>query len=118
MSERIGSFKEFWPYYLVEHAKRNCRITHFVGTTLAIGVVCYALISRNVWLAPACLVVGYGPAWLGHLLIEKNRPASFSYPLWSLLADFRMWGNMLTGRFWSNRPVLEQARGSHAESDR
>lgn len=97
MSRRIESFEEFWPFYVREHSKKLTRQIHFAGTTLALGCLAGGLLTRHRWLLLAAPVVGYGPAWLSHLLIEKNRPASFTHPAWSLAADFIMWGKMLAG---------------------
>ncbi|HEX4950769.1 MAG TPA: DUF962 domain-containing protein [Blastocatellia bacterium] len=101
MEHRITSFAEFWPFYLGEHRHPLNRILHFVGSSL--GLVCWFgfLYTLNVWLIPLGLVLGYGGAWVGHFFIEKNKPASFSYPLWSFMADWRMWFCMLTGRIHS-----------------
>lgn len=97
-ADRIQTYSEFWPYYVREHAHPVNRAMHFVGTTLALGFLAYAVASARWWLIPVCLVLGYGPAWIGHFTIEKNRPATFKYPLWSLISDFRMWGMIVTGR--------------------
>jgi len=104
MSKRIQTFSEFWPYYLGEHRHPVCRALHFVGTACFIGIVVWGLTASSegmrwlLWLAP---VPVYALAWTGHFFIEHNRPATFSYPLWSLLADFRMFGHMLIGRLWT-----------------
>lgn len=99
MSEkRFQTYQEFWPYYLWEHSSATNRAMHFAGTTLAMGTVAYALATQTWWALPLALLAGYGPAWIGHFGIEKNRPATFKYPLWSLVSDFRMWALMLTGR--------------------
>ena len=98
MTERFSSFGEFYPYYLSEHADPRCRRMHFVGTLLVIATAVAALFTQRLmllWLMP---LFGYGFAWLGHALFEKNRPATFSYPLYSLLGDFVMFGQILTGR--------------------
>ena len=95
--ERYRTFDEFWPYYVREHSRPACRTLHFVGSTLAIVIVIVGAIY-NPWLLLAVPIVGYGFAWIGHFAIEKNRPATFEYPLWSLIADWKMWGLMLTGR--------------------
>ncbi len=91
-------FREFYPYYLSEHADRTCRRLHFAGTTLVIAIVLAAILTRNatlLWWAP---VAGYGLAWLGHYVFEKNRPATFKYPFYSLWGDFVMYKDMLTGK--------------------
>ncbi len=106
MSDRIRSFEEFWPYYVLEHENQLNRKLHFVGTTAAMAVVGTALIKRNPALIPLALVAGYGPAWVGHFFVEKNKPASFKYPLWSLLGDFKMWGKTIRGTM--NREVERQ----------
>lgn len=93
-----ASFREFYPFYLGEHANRTCRRLHFVGTTLVILTTVYALLSGNygaLWLLP---VFGYGFAWVAHFFVEKNRPATFKAPLYSLMGDFVMYKDMLTGR--------------------
>ena len=98
MNERIPTYAEFWPFYLREHSLPITRWLHFTGTSLAVGLMVTAVLTRNAALAPAVLVSGYGFAWVSHFALEKNRPASFKYPLWSLISDFRMAGLMLVGR--------------------
>ncbi|NUP07621.1 MAG: DUF962 domain-containing protein [Polyangiaceae bacterium] len=106
MSDRFQSFEEFWPYYVLEHSKKANRMLHFAGTTAAVVTLGVAAIKRKPALIPLALVAGYGPAWIGHFFVEKNRPATFKYPLWSLLADFRMWGKTIRGTM--NREVERQ----------
>lgn len=91
------SYSEFWPFYLQEHAKPLTRRLHFIGTSLVIiTFLLGALVdARWFWGMP---LFGYGFAWLSHLLVEKNRPATFRHPLWSLLGDFHMFALTLTGR--------------------
>ncbi len=96
-----GTFAEFWPYYVREHRQARTRIWHFVGTTLAIVAVAAAAVLQSGWWLLAAPFCGYAFAWLSHLWVEKNRPATFKYPLWSLLADFKMWALILTGRMRS-----------------
>jgi len=98
MSAGFKSFAEFWPYYLNEHAKPTTRALHFAGTGAGLLLFLFGLISGNYWLLLVALVCGYGPAWVGHFFIEKNRPATFRHPLWSLIADFRMFLFFITGR--------------------
>lgn len=93
-----SSFAEFYPYYLSEHRNRTCRRLHFVGSTLVIAVIVFAVLSgrlRWLWLVP---VIGYGFAWVGHFAFEKNRPATFKHPLYSLAGDWVMYGQMLRGK--------------------
>ena len=99
MSEaRYESFEEFWPYYLSEHRNPVCRGLHYVGTSTGIAVLGLGILTLNPFALPAALVTGYGGAWVGHFIIEKNRPATFKYPRWSLMADFKMLGLAVRGR--------------------
>ncbi len=95
---RLQSFAEFWPYYVREHSRLATRMWHFLGTTLALIILLTALVLRAWWYLAAVPVCGYALAWISHLAIEHNRPATFTYPFWSLLADFKMWGLIATGR--------------------
>lgn len=90
------SFEEFWPFYVKEHSKKATRILHFVGTTMAMGCVAGAVVTKRRWLLAVAPVVGYGPSWIGHFFVEKNRPATFKYPVWSLRADMVMWWKTAT----------------------
>lgn len=105
MQPRLRTFEEFWPYYVSEHRKPATRALHFLGTTLVIAALFAAALLSPWWLL-AAPVVGYGPAWIAHFFVEKNRPATFTYPAWSLRADFRMFGLMLRGRM---APEVERA---------
>lgn len=97
-SERIQSFEEFWPYYVGEHAKKSTRTLHFLGTTAAVGCAAAGLLLGKRWLLAVAPLCGYGPAWVSHFFIEKNRPATFTYPLYSLIGDFAMARDILVGR--------------------
>jgi hypothetical protein len=95
---RYANFREFYPYYLSEHANAMCRRMHFIGTSLVLIVFAAAVVTRDarwLWLAPLC---GYGFAWLGHFVFEKNRPATFRHPLYSLAGDWVMFADILRGR--------------------
>jgi len=95
---RYNSFNEFWPYYLAEHSKPGTRLLHLIGTSFALGAVVVFILIGKWWLFPLALIPGYGAAWIGHFFIEKNRPATFQYPLWSFMGDYKMIFMMLTGR--------------------
>lgn len=94
---QFQSFEEFWPFYVKEHAQKTTRTLHFVGTTAAMACVVGSVLLRKKWLLAVAPVAGYAPAWVGHFFVEKNRPASFKHPLWSLRADFVMWTKIATG---------------------
>jgi hypothetical protein len=95
---RYARFADFYPYYLSEHSNRTCRRLHFVGTLLVLASVAMAVVSRNpAWLL-AAPVAGYGCAWIGHFVFEKNRPATFSHPWYSLAGDFVLFRDLLTKR--------------------
>jgi len=113
MSEaRYTSFEEFWPFYLNEHSKPATRWMHFVGTTIGLGVMGWSLATFQPWFVPLGLVPGYAFAWVSHFFIEKNRPATFTYPLWSFIGDFKMWGLMATGRIGREVELHVQRAGA------
>lgn len=91
------TFKEFYPYYLTEHQNRTSKILHFIGTLLVIDIFFIAILSNYslLWFMP---LAGYGFAWAGHFFFEKNKPATFKYPFYSLASDFVMFFDILRGR--------------------
>ena len=94
----FNSFKAFYPYYLKEHRNVTCRRLHFIGSLLVLMVIISALLSQKyalLWLLP---VIGYGFAWVGHFFFEKNRPATFKHPFYSLWGDWVMFKDILTGK--------------------
>jgi len=95
---RPGNFDAFWLFYLREHGKASTRALHYIGTTLVFVVAAVAIATRTWWLLWAMPIAGYFFAWLAHFAVEKNRPATFKHPLWSLIGDFRMYFLWLTGR--------------------
>jgi hypothetical protein len=96
--ERYKSFADFWPFYLREHSKPRTRALHYAGTSLVVLIAGAAVATGNWRLLIAMPIAGYAFAWASHAAVERNRPATFTYPLWSLRADFRMWWLWLTGR--------------------
>ncbi|MDH3321612.1 MAG: DUF962 domain-containing protein [Flavobacteriaceae bacterium] len=94
---RIKTFKEFYAFYLTEHSDKTCRALHFLGTSLVFVLGFLAVFFNESWLWFLVPVVGYGFAWMGHLFFEKNKPVTFKYPLWSLISDFKMFFQILTG---------------------
>lgn len=100
------SFEQFWPHYLREHAKPGTRLSHYIGTALTLAVLGWALLSGNLLILLLIPVVGYGFAWVSHAFVERNKPATFTYPLWSLMSDYRMFFLAMTGRL---KPELDRA---------
>ncbi|HYD65538.1 DUF962 domain-containing protein [Azospirillum sp.] len=98
MADMPRTYAEFWPYYLGEHARPRTRQLHFLGTGLALALLVLAAVTGRPWLLLAAVVAGYLFAWIGHFVVERNRPATFKYPLWSLVSDFRMFFLWCAGR--------------------
>jgi hypothetical protein len=98
MSGRFASYAEFWPHYLREHADPLTRRVHVAGTLLGIALLLAGIVTGRWWLVLAGVVSGYLFAWVSHMAIERNRPATFTHPLWSLGSDLRMAWLFLAGR--------------------
>lgn len=109
------SYSAFWPYYLKEHAKFGTRLYHYVGTALGLVAVATALVTGNYWLILLVPLLGYGFAWVSHAFIEKNKPATFTYPLWSLMSDYRMFFLAVTGRLRTHLVAAGVMPGSEGE---
>lgn len=92
------TFRDFYPFYLGEHSNLTCRRLHFAGTSVAVVLLIIAAITQRWWLIVVALVQGYAFAWVGHFFFEHNKPATFKYPWFSLMGDWRLWWDMLTGR--------------------
>ena len=98
MRAEYGSFREFYPAYLAEHREKSTRRLHFVGTLLVLVAIGMAIWTRDARWLIAAPIFGYGLAWIGHFVFERNRPATFKHPLYSLAGDFVMFKDLLTGR--------------------
>ncbi|MCL1143402.1 DUF962 domain-containing protein [Shewanella gaetbuli] len=99
MAKEFNSFKSFYPFYLSQHQDPVCRRLHYLGSTIIIIVLLNTLINQQWWQLFWLPVIGYGFAWIGHFVFEKNRPATFKYPLYSLMGDWVMFWQMLTRFF-------------------
>jgi hypothetical protein len=97
-SRQYGTFRDFYPFYLTEHSRSGTRRLHFAGTLLVLVTLISAVVTARWALLALAPVFGYGFAWAGHFFVERNRPATFQYPLYSLAGDFRMFADMLRGR--------------------
>jgi hypothetical protein len=102
------TYPEFWLLYLRAHDRPGTRLAHYIGSAAALALLALAAAMQHWWLVPAAVAVGYACAWTGHFLIERNRPATFGHPIWSLASDFRMLALWASGRL---RPHLVRARG-------
>ncbi len=96
--KRFQTFAEFYPFYLGEHANRVSRRLHFVGTSIALLLLVAALVTQAWWLVAVGLVQGYALAWVGHFFFEHNKPATFKYPRFSLMGDWRLWWEIVTAK--------------------
>ena len=93
---RFASFGEFYPFYLSEHANVVSRRLHFTGSSLVLGCLLAAVTTGNAWWLLGAPLCGYGFAWVGHFIFERNKPATFKYPWFSLMGDWRLWWDILT----------------------
>ena len=98
MEKKYTTFREFYPYYLSEHTNPVCRTLHFIGSWLVLGIAGAAIVTGNLLWLIAIPFAGYGFAWVGHFFFEKNRPATFTYPLFSFAGDWVMFVQLLLGK--------------------
>lgn len=99
MEKKFNSFAEFYPFYLSEHSDPRCRAIHYIGSFWVIVLVIYALFSASYLLLLLAPLIGYGHAWVGHFVFEKNRPATFKHPFYSFAGDWVMLKDFLLGKF-------------------
>ena len=93
-----SSFRRFYPFYLGEHSNLTCRRLHVLGTTFVVALVAASLFTFSLNLLLYTPLVGYGAAWIGHMVFEKNKPATFKHPVYSLAGDFKLWSETITGK--------------------
>ena len=96
--KKYTTFGDFYPYYLTEHALPANRRLHFIGTGIVIALLIAGIVTQKWLLLVFIPIAGYGFAWVGHFFLEKNRPATFTYPFYSLASDFVMFWHILTGQ--------------------
>lgn len=94
--KKYKTFTEFYPFYLGQHKNKTCRVLHVIGTTLVFFLLVYIITMQNYKLLGLLPILGYGFAWIGHFYFEKNRPATFTYPLYSFMGDWLMWWQIIT----------------------
>lgn len=98
MEKQYKTLKEFYPYYLTEHQHPTSRALHFIGTALLICIFIFGIVYGPLWILFFIPIVGYGFAWVGHYFFERNKPATFIYPGFSLASDFIMFWHTITGQ--------------------
>ena len=96
--QRLLTFADFYPFYLSEHTNRVSRRLHFGGTSIAITLFVTAFVTQTWWLVAVAVVQGYAFAWVGHFFFEHNKPATFKYPCFSFMGDWKMWWQIVTGK--------------------
>jgi hypothetical protein len=110
VDRKYRDFRSFYAHYLNEHSNEKNRLLHFLGTLFFMVLVLAGFVMGKWWLFFLIPIVGYGFAWVGHFFVEKNKPATFSQPVFSLAADFVMFWHIITGQIHSK---LEQAKNKN-----
>ena len=95
---KFNSFKEFYPFYLSEHSKKSTKILHMIGSILVIYILIYSIKNQDWSKLYFLPITGYGFAWIGHFFFEKNKPATFKYPLYSFIGDWAMLKDIIIGK--------------------
>ncbi len=99
MSEKkYQTFKDFYPFYLSQHTNKICRLLHVIGSSIIVLLTIYAIATQRYLLLLLVPIIGYGFAWVGHFVFEKNIPATFTYPVYSFMGDWVLWWQVLTGK--------------------
>ena len=108
MKEKFATFEVFYPFYLKQHSNKICRLLHVIGTTIVFALAITAVYHNNPKLWILVPIAGYGFAWVGHFFFEKNKPATFKYPFWSLKSDFKMYFEILSVKI-----TLDSSKDEH-----
>ena len=108
IDKRHTSLSSFYLYYLYEHRHSANRVLHYIGTSGVIALLILSILWQYWILLAFIPLVGYGFAWIGHGLVERNKPATFSYPLYSLASDFIMFFQWITGRLSGQLEAMEK----------
>ena len=95
--QAYASFEAFYPFYISQHQNRVSRRIHVIGTGLMILAVPISLLTLNPWWLAIFPAVA-ASAWVGHFVFEKNRPLGLRHFVWSLMGDFRLFFETVTGR--------------------
>lgn len=114
--KKYKTLQEFYPYYLTEHSDSTCRVLHFIGTSGVFILPVIAILTQTWWLFALIPVSGYGFAWAGHALFEKNKPATFTYPAFSLASDFMMYWDTLTFKIGDRLKEAHQKIGNQPQT--
>lgn len=114
--QRIKRYADFFDFYLMEHDDPRSRALHYAGSIAGLACAVLFVVTFNPWFLLIGLVAGYGPAWVGHFFFEKNRPATFRYPVWAFISDFRMLWLWLTDRLGAALTGARERRREAEES--
>ena len=96
--KQYQTFKDFYPFYLSQHVNKTCRLLHVIASSLIVLLIIYSFYTQQYLLLLTIPLIGYGFAWIGHFVFEKNIPATFTYPVYSLMGDWVMWWQIITGQ--------------------
>jgi hypothetical protein len=113
MEKAPANYTEFWDFYVREHNRPLTRALHFIGTSIGIILLVW-FVARGTWYYfPLCFVSGYAFAWVSHFFVEHNTPATFKYPVWSFISDYKMMWYMATGRMGKEVKRVDMAAGQN-----
>lgn len=102
--------QNFYDFYLAEHQNIACRRLHFAGSSFGLLGLAKSVKTRSPKPLLKGIAAGYACAWVGHFFFEKNKPASFKFPLKSFASDFRMYGDVLRGNLSLTDRKYDRAR--------